>query len=152
MTFVIFLYRISHYISYSNRVMYLIGLPILVLYKFITIFLYGFELHEKTKVGKNLKIYHRGHSTIINPCTVIGNNVEIRQNTTIGSTKISFLGNDNAPIIKDNVCIGANCCILGGITIGENSIIAAGSVVTKNVPPNSLFAGNPAVLIRMINL
>lgn len=78
-------------------------MPILALYRFVTLFVCGFELHEKTK----LKIYHRGHSIIINPCTIIGNNVEIRQNTTIGSTKISVLGNDAAPIIKDNVCIGA---------------------------------------------
>ncbi len=54
-------------------------------------------------------------------------------------------------IIKDNVWIGANVTILQGVTIEENSIIAAGAVVTKNVPSNSVYAGVPAKLIKKIN-
>ncbi len=53
-------------------------------------------------------------------------------------------------IIKDNVFVGAHCIILKGVTIGENSIIAAGSVVTKAVPPNQIWGGNPAKFIREI--
>ena len=56
-----------------------------------------------------------------------------------------------APIvIGKNVWIAAGVTIIGGVTIGENSVIAAGSVVTKDVPPNSLAGGNPAHLIRSI--
>lgn len=51
-------------------------------------------------------------------------------------------------IIKDNVWIGMNSIILKGITIGENAIIAAGAVVTKDVPPNVIVAGNPAKIVR----
>ena len=51
-------------------------------------------------------------------------------------------------VIRDNVFIGAKCIILKGVTIGENSIIGAGSVVTKNVPANQIWAGNPAKYIR----
>ena len=50
--------------------------------------------------------------------------------------------------IGDNVWIGFNAVILKGVTIGENSIIAAGSVVTKSVPANVVFAGNPGVIVR----
>lgn len=57
----------------------------------------------------------------------------------------------NAPIyIKKNVFIGAFCIILKGITIGENSVIAAGSVVVNNIPPNEIWGGNPAKFIKKI--
>jgi acetyltransferase-like isoleucine patch superfamily enzyme len=51
-------------------------------------------------------------------------------------------------IISDNVWIGMNATILKGVTIGENSVVAAGSVVTKSVPPNTVVAGNPAVAVK----
>ena len=51
-------------------------------------------------------------------------------------------------LIKDNVWIGFNAVILKGVTIGENSVIAAGAVVTKDVPANVVFAGNPGVIVK----
>jgi acetyltransferase-like isoleucine patch superfamily enzyme len=51
-------------------------------------------------------------------------------------------------IIGNNVWIGMNATILKGVTIGENSVVAAGSVVTKSVPPNTVVAGNPAVAVK----
>jgi acetyltransferase-like isoleucine patch superfamily enzyme len=54
-----------------------------------------------------------------------------------------------APVkIADNVWIGMNAIILKGVTIGENSVVAAGSVVTKSVPPNTVVAGNPALVVK----
>ena len=56
-----------------------------------------------------------------------------------------------APItIEDNCWIAANVTIIGGVTIGTGSVIGAGSVVTKDIPPNSLAAGNPCRVIRQI--
>lgn len=52
--------------------------------------------------------------------------------------------------IKKGASIGANATILAGIEIGEGAMVGAGSVVTKNVPPNAIVAGNPAKIIRMI--
>jgi acetyltransferase-like isoleucine patch superfamily enzyme len=52
--------------------------------------------------------------------------------------------------IERNVWIGAGATIIGGVTVGENSVVAAGSVVTKNVAPNTLVGGNPARVIRSI--
>ena len=54
-------------------------------------------------------------------------------------------------IISDNVWIGMNATILKGVTIGENSVVAAGSVVTKSVPANTVVAGNPAVVIKKLD-
>jgi acetyltransferase-like isoleucine patch superfamily enzyme len=53
-------------------------------------------------------------------------------------------------VIERNVWIAAGAIIIGGVTIGENSVVAAGSVVTKSVPPNTLVGGNPARVIRSI--
>lgn len=59
---------------------------------------------------------------------------------------------ESAPIIlANNVWIGMNCIILKGVTIGENSIVAAGAVVTKNVPENCIFGGNPARFIKNVS-
>jgi acetyltransferase-like isoleucine patch superfamily enzyme len=53
-------------------------------------------------------------------------------------------------VIERNVWIAAGAIVIGGVTVGENSVVAAGSVVTRDVPPNSLVGGNPARLIRSI--
>ncbi|TSD86239.1 sugar O-acetyltransferase [Mycobacterium sp. KBS0706] len=53
-------------------------------------------------------------------------------------------------VIERNVWIAAGAIVIGGVTIGENSVVAAGSVVTRDVPPNSLVGGNPAQVIRSI--
>ncbi|KQZ63588.1 transferase [Lysobacter sp. Root559] len=53
-------------------------------------------------------------------------------------------------VIERNVWIAAGATVIGGVTVGENSVVAAGAVVTKDVPPNALVAGNPARLIRAI--
>ena len=58
---------------------------------------------------------------------------------------------ETAPVkITDNVWIGMNAVILKGVTIGENSVVAAGAVVTRNVSPNTVVAGNPAVVVRQL--
>jgi acetyltransferase-like isoleucine patch superfamily enzyme len=53
-------------------------------------------------------------------------------------------------VIEKNVWIAASATIVGGVTVGENSVVAAGAVVTKDVPPNTLVGGNPARVIRSI--
>ncbi|MDO1605861.1 sugar O-acetyltransferase [Lactobacillus sp. YT155] len=54
--------------------------------------------------------------------------------------------------VEDNVWIGGNCTIIGGVTIGKNSIVGAGAVVTKDVPADSIVGGNPARVIRKVGI
>ncbi|MEQ9308569.1 MAG: DapH/DapD/GlmU-related protein [Balneolaceae bacterium] len=61
-------------------------------------------------------------------------------------------GNAKSIIIGNNVWIGGHSVILGGVKVGNNSILAAGSVVTKDVPKNTIYAGNPAKKIKDINI
>ena len=54
-------------------------------------------------------------------------------------------------VIKDNVWIGRDCRILKGVTVGEGSIVALGAIVTKDVPPYTVVAGNPAKVVKQLS-
>ncbi|MCY7421251.1 MAG: acyltransferase [Chitinophagaceae bacterium] len=96
-------------------------------------------------------------NVIIGPVT-IGNNVILAQNVVISGLNHGY-ENVNLPIhmqpvnvheiiIEDDCWVGANVVIIAGVTIGKHSVVAGGSVVTKNIPPFSVAAGNPARVIK----
>ena len=99
------------------------------------------------------------HNTIIGPVK-IGNHVNLAQGITVTALNHNF--NDaekrideqgvstNPVTIEDDVWVGANAVILPGVTIGNHCVVAAGAVVTKEVPPHSLVAGVPAKVIKNI--
>lgn len=93
-----------------------------------------FIIDINTKIGGGIKLAHP-FSTIIN-AEYIGENLYINHLVTIGEK------NGRKPIIGDNVELHANCCVIGGITIGDNVIIGAGTVVTKDVPANTIVVGS----------
>lgn len=80
----------------------------------------------------------------------IGKNCTIYQNTTIGNGKYNKTLNSHIAVIGNNVTIFANCNIIGGVSIGDNAIIGAGSVVINDIEANTVVAGNPAKFIRKI--
>ena len=93
----------------------------------------------------------------------IGNNVVVGANTAIVDTDFHLLdpeqrwlrpsdGKTAAIVIEDDVFIGMNCLILKGVTLGQGSVVGAGSVVTRDVPPRVIVAGNPARFVRELEL
>ena len=118
-----------------------------VLYMYYTRRVLGCDIMPSTVIGEGFEIFHSAHASVVSPGTVIGNNVSLRQNTTIGAK--GFSGADKSPVIMDDVIIGPNVCIIGDITIGKGAIIGAGSIVVKDVPEYSIVAGNPAKIINM---
>ena len=137
--------------------------------KFIN--LYGCEVGDDTKIGafveiqKNAKV---GKCCKISSHTFICEGVTIEDNVFIGHS-VTFI-NDSYPrattngslqteadwkvertVIKKGASIGSGTTILANLTVGENAIVGAGSVVTKDVPANSIVAGSPAKILRYID-
>ncbi|MCK4491923.1 MAG: N-acetyltransferase [Candidatus Altiarchaeales archaeon] len=122
---------------------------------------HGVLIREKTTVGDNVLV---GTHTIIDGCTEIGSNVSIQSgvyiplNVVVGSNV--FIGprvvltNDKypvrgevdlrGPVLGDGVSVGANSTVLPGVTLNEGAFVAAGSVVTRDVPAWSMAVGSPA--------
>jgi serine O-acetyltransferase len=101
---------------------------------------YGLDIPNFTKIGWGFYIGH-GIAIVINGTAIIGNNVNIGQCCTIGSN------NGHAAIIGDNVYIGPNTCIIEDVQIGSNTIIGAGSVVTKTIEGGCTAVGSPCKVI-----
>lgn len=100
------------------------------------------------------------HCTIIGP-VCIGNHVNLAQGITVTALNHNFAdtnkrideqGISTQPVvIGDDVWIGANAVILPGVTVGSHSVVAAGAVVTKDVPENCVVGGVPAKIIKQLN-
>src|ERR1017187_2137011 len=137
--------------------------------KFIN--LYGCEIGDETKIGAFVEIQKNasvGKRCKISSHTFICEGVTIEDNVFVGHS-VAFI-NDSYPratkaegglqtesdwkvertVVKTGASIGAGCTILANITIGENALVGAGSVVTKNVPANAIVVGNPARFLRYI--
>jgi len=111
------------------------------------------------EIGKNFAM--TGGALVAANRITIGNDVNLGANSTMIDTdfhpldpierRLNPQDAEAAPInINDDVFIGMNCLILKGVTIGQNSIIGAGSVVSRDIPPGVIAAGNPAKIIKSI--
>jgi acetyltransferase-like isoleucine patch superfamily enzyme len=137
--------------------------------KFIN--LYGCEIGDDTKIGAFVEIQKNasvGKCCKISSHTFVCEGVVIEDNVFIGHS-VTFI-NDSYPrataadgqlqteadwkvertVIRKGASIGSGATILSNTTVGENAIVGAGSVVTKDVPPNTIVAGNPARILRSI--
>ena len=118
------------------------------------------EIQKGAKIGKNCKI--QSHTFICEGVTIedhafIGHNVTFindlypRSTTDGGELQTEEDWAVIPTLVKEGASIGSSATLLCGITIGEKAIVGAGSVVTKDVPPDTIVAGNPARVIRAIN-
>jgi serine O-acetyltransferase len=103
-------------------------------------FLTGIEIHPAAKLGPGLFIDH-GMGVVIGETSEVGENVTLLQGVTLGGT--SLKREKRHPTLGNNVVVGAGAKIIGAFKIGDGSRIGAGSVVVREVPPNSVVVGVP---------
>jgi serine O-acetyltransferase len=103
-------------------------------------FLTGIEIHPAARLGRGLFIDH-GMGIVIGETTEVGRNVTLLQGVTLGGT--SLKREKRHPTLGDHVVVGTGAAVIGAITIGDGSRIGAGSVVVRDVPPNSVVVGVP---------
>jgi serine O-acetyltransferase len=103
-------------------------------------FFTGVEIHPGAKIGGGLFIDH-GMAVVIGETSEIGEDCTLYQSVTLGGT--SLQRGKRHPTLEDNVVVGAGAIILGAIVIGASSKVAAGAVVVRSVPPNSVVVGVP---------
>ncbi|NES22062.1 MAG: serine acetyltransferase [Symploca sp. SIO3E6] len=144
------LFRSAQITGNFPKIFKIISIIYCFLYQVIIEWLLGIEIPWDTQIGSKLKLQH-GHALVVNHYTIIGANCTLRHSTTIGNKKLADGSWSACPKIGDNVDIGSNVVILGPITIGNNAVIGAGSVVVKDIPAGVVVVGNPARIIRTAN-
>ena len=121
----------------------LLRAPLTVLYRLLFTamdWFWGINLPYNTRLGRRVRIWH--HGGIWLGARAIGDDVIIRHNTTFGVANLSNL--DAKPIIGDRVDVGVGACILGAVTVGDDCVIGANSVVIRDLPAGSVVMGVPA--------
>lgn len=132
------MHRLSHKL-------YKMGIPFIPRFiSFIMRILTGIEIHPGAQIGDRFFIDH-GEGVVIGETTIIGNDVLIYQQVTLGGTG-KDLGKRH-PTVGDGVIIGAGAKVLGNITIGNHSRIGAGSVVIDDVPEHATVVGIPGKIV-----
>src|SRR5262249_34972864 len=107
---------------------------------------FGIDIHPAAGMGERIFIDH-GTGLVIGETAVVGNDVSILQDVTLGGTGKER--GDRHPKVRDGVLIGAGAKILGNIEIGEGAKVGAGSVVLKPVPPHCTVVGVPARVVSL---
>ncbi|MGB5810642.1 MAG: serine acetyltransferase [Polyangiales bacterium] len=107
----------------------------------------GVRMDRMTRIGEGFHIVHTDAPISIHPEAIIGDRVGVMHGVTIGTNT-----GEGVPQIGNDVFIGTGAVVLGDITIGDNVSIAANSLVTTNVPPNSVAVGVPAKIYPKLKL
>ena len=109
-------------------------------------------LPAEAKVGEGVRLEHYALGVVIHPQVEIGSNCRIYHHVTLASE--SWLGSPFKITLGNDVTIGAHSIVVGrsntNLTIGDGSFLGAGAVLTKNIPPGEVWAGNPAKKLRMV--
>ena len=147
--FIMINFRFAFYVN-KRKLLKIIFFPYLIFHRIFFDWILGVEINIHAHIGSGFRLFH-GQGLVINGDSVIGNNCLFRNGITLG-TKLSQKGKlSKAPILGDNVQVGSNTVIIGEVTIGNNVVIGAGSVVVKSFPNNTVIAGNPAKIIKRLS-
>lgn len=134
----IFIYRLGNFFSRIKLN------PVGRIFSYLNRLLFSVWLPSSAQIGKNFKLSYWGLGTVIHHNTIIGDNVTIGQNVTIGRN----IGDENVPVIGNDVYIGTGTVIFGEIKIGNNVMVGANSVINKSIPDNTTVVGNPFKIIE----
>ncbi len=121
-----------------------VGLVIVGLYKLLTEYILGSEIHWRARIGPGLCIYH-GYGLVVHSNAVIGSFCTLRHGVTVGSKMVD--GVLTAPTVGNHVDVGTGALIIGGYTIGDGARIGAGAVVVSSVPAGAIVVGNPGRIL-----
>lgn len=124
------LYKLSRKIAFADHVLYI---------------LFHCIIPRNCKIGKNVVFNHSGLGTVLHPNTCIGDNCWIEHHVLLGQRNGQ---SRSAPTIENDCVIGAYAIILGGVIIGEGSVIGAGTIITKDIPAHSIVYNNREMIIR----
>lgn len=108
---------------------------------------FAVDIHPAARIGKGILLDH-GTGVVIGETAVVGDRVSMLQGVTLGGTGKEI--GDRHPKIGEGVLIGAGATILGNLTVGKGAMVAAGSLVLKDIPPHSMVAGTPANVIGFL--
>ncbi|AXI01373.1 serine O-acetyltransferase [Sporosarcina sp. PTS2304] len=134
----IWLHRVAH--AFYKRNLRFLARVVSQVSRFFT----GIEIHPGAVIGRRLFIDH-GMGVVIGETCEIGDDVTLYQGVTLGGTGKE--GGKRHPTLHNNVLVASGAKVLGSITIGENSKVGAGSVILKEVPPNSTVVGIPGKIV-----
>lgn len=136
-----FFFRINHFLW---------NIHLKILARFlsqIARFFTGIEIHPGATIGKRFFIDH-GMGVVIGETTIIGDDCILYQGVTLGGVGTGEHKVKRHPTLQNNVMIFAGAKIIGDVTVGENSIVGASSVVLKDVPPNCTVIGIPGRIVK----
>ncbi|CAD6563109.1 Serine acetyltransferase [Paraburkholderia sabiae] len=132
------------YIWRLARFFYVARIPFLPwILKVLNRILFSTSVPPSVRVGRNVSFGYQGLGIVVHRHAVLGDNIVIAPNVVIGGR-----GMPGAPVIQNDVLIGAGACVLGPVTIGRGARIGANAVVLTDVPENATAVGNPARILR----
>ena len=136
-----FFYRITHFLWKAH--FYFLARFLSQFARFLT----GIEIHPGATIGKRFFIDH-GMGVVIGETTIIGDDCILYQGVTLGGVGTGEHKVKRHPTLKNNVMISSGARIIGDVTIGDNSIVGASSVVLKDVPANCTVIGIPGRIVK----
>lgn len=137
-----FCYRINHFL-WTKLHLKLLARLLSQVARFLT----GIEIHPGATIGKRLFIDH-GMGVVIGETTIIGDDCVLYQGVTLGGVGTGEHKVKRHPTLLNNVMVSAGAKVIGDVTVGNNSIVGAQTVVLKDVPDNCTVVGVPAFIVK----